>query len=551
MSEGTGPSPAVAVRPDDITTWTLPQVLSAQARERPEAVFICTADGTEFTYAEVHARSLSMAGGLADLGVQQGDRVALLMDNSADLLFAWFAINLLGAVEVPINTASVGPNLVHTCNNSGAEVAVMDPGHLDRVMDVGAELTSLRAIVTTAPAAEQAGGFALRSLASLSAAPPARLPEVSPRDVGAIMYTSGTTGPSKGVLMPHAHMYLFALQVVEQLALTPRDRYLVTLPLFHANAQLMQVYASMIAGGRVELVSHFSASEWIDQVRDRSATVSSLLGVMAQFIHAQPRRDIDAEHQLTRMVTIPLPAGIATDFESRFGARCVEAYGMTEICLPLYRPREGQLRPGSCGKVLDDWFEVQIVDEDTDEPVPTGQVGEVVVRPKVPFTTFLGYHAMPEQTVEAWRNLWFHTGDSAWCDPDGYFYFADRTRDRIRRRGENISSYDIELVLTRHPDVQEAAAVAVPATEGEDEILALIVLRDGVEPDLRALAAHCATELPYFAVPRYLQVLPHLPKTASGKVLKRELRAQSVDKAWDRVAAGMLFDRGQRAVPPS
>lgn len=543
--------PAHTAMPD-ISSWTLPQVLSAQAKERPDAVFIGSADGTEITFGEAHARAARMAGGLAELGVQQGDRVVLLMENSADLLLAWFAINLLGAVEVPINTASVGPNLVHTCNNSGARVAVVDQGHLDRVIDIGAELTSLRTIVTAGPSAEELGGFALRALESLStAAAVATFPQVSPRDVGAIMYTSGTTGPSKGVLMPHAHMYLFARHVVDQLELTSQDRYLVTLPLFHANAQLMQVYASMIAGGRVELVTHFSASQWIDQVRERRATVSSLLGVMAQFIHAQAPRDIDAEHQLTRMVTIPLPAGIATDFESRFSVRCVEAYGMTEVCLPLYRPRDGKLRPGSCGKVLADWFEVQLVDEDTDDPVPAGQVGEIVVRPKVPFTTFLGYHAMPERTVEAWRNLWFHTGDSAWCDEDGYFYFADRTRDRIRRRGENISSYDIELVLTRHPDVQEAAAVAVPASEGEDEILALVVPRAGVQLDLRALIAHCGSELPYFAVPRYVRELARLPKTPNGKVLKRDLRAQSVEGAWDRVHEGMHFTRSSGAVTPS
>lgn len=224
------------------------------------------------------------------------------------------------------------------------------------------------------------------------------------------------------------------------------------------------------------------------------------------------------------MVTIPMPSVIARDFEDRFGTTCVEAYGMTETCLPMYRPMDEPLRPGSCGKVLSEWFEVAILDPETDEPLPAGQVGEIVVRPRSAFTTFTGYHAMPDRTVEAWRNLWFHTGDSGLRDEDGYFYFADRTADRIRRRGENITAYDIEVVLSEFPEVLEAAVIGVPASEGEDDIKAVVVTDPDAAVDPAALLEHCRPRLPYFALPRYLEVVSELPKTANGKVLKRVLR---------------------------
>ncbi|AXH96670.1 AMP-binding protein [Ornithinimicrobium avium] len=521
----------------DKTTWTLTRTLRDQVARRAEQDFLRHEDGRSYTYGQTLVEASRVAGGLRQLGVDRGDRVVLMMDNAPELVLAWFGVNLLGAVEVPINTANRGAALVHVLNNCGAAVAVVDEHLLPVVAEVRDQLEHLQVVVTRSGRSDLAGTRAMSWAELCSADALTDHVEVDYREVGAIMYTSGTTGPAKGVLMPQAHMYHFAKQVVQQLRLDEEDTFFVCLPLFHANAQLMQVYATLIAGGTVALVGRFSATEWVAQIRRTGATASSLLGVMAQFIHAQDATPADDDHRLTRMVTIPLPRGIADSFEKRFGVRCVEAYGMTEICLPLYRPIDEPLRPGSCGRVLEDEFEVRVVDPDTDEPLPAGQVGEMVVRPLIPYTTFAGYHQMPERTVEAWRNLWFHTGDSGSYDEDGYFYFADRTHDRIRRRGENITTYDIELALQSFPGVREAAVVAVPADEGEDEIKAFLVTEGTV--DRRALVHHCAAQLPYFSVPRFVEEVDELPKTANAKILKRELRDRKPVAEWDRVAAGM------------
>lgn len=525
------------LQPDDKQDWVLGIQLRKQAAARPDSVFLVTESGEQLTYGETLRRASALAAGLAELGVRPGDRVVIVMDNSVDMLLTWFAVNLLGAVEVPMNTANRGASLAHVFNNCGAAVAVVDAEYLPRVNACAEELRALRAIVLVGGSAElvpwQVHEFA--AVAATAAAQPEV--DVCNRDVGAIMYTSGTSGPAKGVLMSHAHMYVFAWHVVEHLRLSDEDTYLVCLPLFHGNAQLMQVYAAMQAGAKVALYKRFSATKWLTHIRDSGATVSSLLGVMAQFIYAQPESAAGRDHRLRRMVTIPMPASIGADFERRFGVRCVEAYGMTEVCLPLYCRLDDELRPGSCGKPLDGWFEVDIVDPETDEPLPAGEVGEIVVRPKSAWTTFLGYHEMPERTVEAWRNLWFHTGDAGSKDADGYFYFADRIKDRIRRRGENITSYDIEVAVTSYPGVAEAAAVAVPATEGEDDIKVFLVSELPV--DEAALLEHCKPQLPYFALPRYVEVIDELPKTPNGKVLKRELRALGrTGRGWDRQQQG-------------
>jgi crotonobetaine/carnitine-CoA ligase len=501
--------------------------------------------GESLTYVEVLALAERRAAGLLERGVAPGDRVLLLMDNSIDLVISWFAINLIGAVEVPTNTANRGASLAHVVDNSRAEIAIVDTAYLPVLADVADEVPSLKHLVVRGGATAQRP-WTTQSLDDLDENPGLLAQvEVSYRDPQSIIYTSGTTGPAKGVVVPHGHMYTFAAHLVEQLRVTDQDVYYVCLPFFHANAQFMQVLPCLMAGATVVLADGFSASGWLRDLRQSGATVTSLLGVMAQYVFNQPAGPGDTDHRVRRMITIPLPAVIAENFEKRFDTRCVEAYGMTEICLPLYCPLDEPLRPGSCGKPLDDWFEVRVVDPVTDEPVPDGQVGEIVVRPRVPFTTFLEYHAMPERTVEAWRNLWFHTGDAARRDADGYFYFVDRLNDRIRRKGENVTTYDIEIALTELPEVIDSAVVAKAAEEGEDEIKAYVVVADlQAPPDPVAVLEHCVKRLPYFAVPRYLEFTEDLPRTATGKVLKRTLRAQAGSLEWDREAEGWTVRRG-------
>ncbi|MGV9797102.1 AMP-binding protein [Mycobacterium sp. NPDC003449] len=537
--------------PADRLGWTLPEVLRRAASTHLDKPCVRTVSGESLSYAEVLALAERRAAGLAGLGVGKGDRVLLMMDNTIDLIVCWFAVNLIGAVEVPCNTANRGASLTHVANNSAARVAVIDSGYACAFDEIAGELSCLSTVVVrgTGP------GLPWRTVA-LGAldTPDAEIPAVavSYRDPAAIIYTSGTTGPAKGVVVPHAHMHTFAAHVANELAIGESDVYYVCLPMFHANAQFMQVLPCLMTGATVVLAEAFSASRWLTDLRACGATVTSLLGVMAQYVFDRPAGPQDADHGVRRMITIPIPAVIAEDFERRFATRCVEAYGMTEICLPIYRPLGEPLRPGSCGKALDEWFEVAVVDPDTDEPVPDGEVGEIVVRPKYPSTTFIQYHAMPERTVEAWRNLWFHTGDAGRRDSAGYFYFSDRLNDRIRRKGENVTTYDIEVALTELPEVEEAAVVAKPAAEGEDDIKAFLVIADGAQaPDPVAVLSHCATRLPYFSVPRYLQIVDGLPKTPTGKVLKRHLRGVPPSASeWDRERAGWTVKRGVARLVP-
>lgn len=531
--------------PADRLTFTLPRFLREGAEKHPDKPLVSTVSGETLTYAQTLALTERRAAGLAALGVTKGDRVLLIMNNSIDLVISWFAINLIGGVEVPCNTANRGTSLAHTANNSGATVAIIDAQYADALTDVAGELNTLGTVVVRGdmPALPWPT-VALDELDAASGAVPDA--GVSYSDPAAIIYTSGTTGPAKGVVVPHAHMHTFAAHVVEQLDITDDDVYYICLPLFHANAQFMQVLPCLMTGASMVLADAFSARRWLDDLRACDATVTSLLGVMAQYIFDRPARPEDTDHRVRRMVTIPLPGVIAEDFERRFDTMCIEAYGMTEICLPTYRPVDEPLRPGSCGKALDTWFEVAIVDPETDEPMPDGEAGEIVVRPRYPYTTFLNYHAMPDRTVEAWRNLWFHTGDAARRDSDGYYYFLDRLNDRIRRKGENVTTYDIEVALTEIPEVVDAAVIARPAQEGEDDIKAFLVTADGAElPDPVTVLAHCAKRLPYFSVPRYLEFIGELPKTPTGKVLKRTLRAmESSDSEWDREQAGWTVKRG-------
>jgi crotonobetaine/carnitine-CoA ligase len=242
------------------------------------------------------------------------------------------------------------------------------------------------------------------------------------------------------------------------------------------------------------------------------------------------------------MITLPAPSDIAEDFERRFGVKCLEGYGMTEIGVVTYRRLEEPLRLGSAGRVLE-WFDVRVVDPETDEPLPPGEVGEIVVRPKTTGIMMKEYNNVPAKTVEAWRNLWFHTGDAGEMDEEGYLYFRDRVKDVIRRRGENISSFSIESVANTHPAVEESAAIAVPAEHGvgaEDEVKLCVVLKRGEELDPAELHEYCAQRMPYFAVPRYIEYVAEIPKTANEKVRKNVLREQGVTpNTWDREAAGI------------
>jgi carnitine-CoA ligase len=528
--------------------WTISSVLSRQAAERPNAPALQWQTEEPFSYKGLCDHCLRLAGGLRGLGVQPSNRVLIMLPNSMEIVLAWLSTNLLEAVEVPINIHYKESWLVHEVNDCEAHLAIVHEQYLERFIQVVDQLEHLTDFVVVGgdegtAHQEMDKKWSMHAWGELENAGAIDKPvETHYYDTAAIMYTSGTTGPSKGVVVPYGVGGIFAQGVIDTAELTSDDVNYVVHPLFHANAQFMQILPSLLVGARISLWPGFSASRWLDQVRATGATITNTLGVMCNFIHSQPVREDDADNPLRAMITLPAPSDIAEDFERRFGVKCLEGYGMTEIGVVTYRRLEEPLRLGSAGRALE-WFDVRVVDPETDEPLPPGEVGEIVVRPKATGIMMKEYNNVPAKTVEAWRNLWFHTGDAGEMDEEGYLYFRDRVKDVIRRRGENISSFSIESVANTHPAVDESAAIAVPAEHGvgaEDEVKLCVVLKHGEDLDPAELHAYCAQRMPYFAVPRYIEYVAEIPKTANEKVRKNVLREQGITpNTWDREAAGI------------
>ena len=537
----------VPVFPDQ-ERWTLATVLRHHAEHRPDAAYLdLPEEGLTFTYAEALAQAESVADRLAEAGAATGDRVLVMAANSSQFLRTWLGTGVGGTVEVPINTAYEGVFLSHQLTVAAPRWAVIDDVHAARfvavadaarvverfwVIDTGSRdeaLATLRSAGWTAdPWEELARG----------ARPGAEFPAVPPHALASIFFTSGTTGPSKGVAMPHGQMYFFGEEVVSLQRVTAEDVYFTCTPLFHGNAQFMAAYPALIAGARLVCRSRFSASRWSEQLRVSGVTVTNLIGVMMDFIWKQPPRPDDADNRLRSVFAAPTASSILAGFKERFGiAAFVEVFGLTETSAPILSPY-GEDRPaGAAGLQAADWFDIRLVDPETDREVPVGEIGELVVRPKHPWTCSLGYYGMPEKTADAWRNLWFHTGDALRKDADGWFYFVDRYKDALRRRGENISSYEVEQGLLGHDAVVECAVIGVAAESeaGEDEVMAYLVTSREVDP--QEIWDWCSGRVPVFAIPRFVRVVDALPKTPSERVQKAQLRALGVtEDTYDRLA---------------
>ncbi|NKC16728.1 MAG: AMP-binding protein [Gammaproteobacteria bacterium] len=537
----------------DKSEWVIGKQLDRQARARGDAPFVQFEDGEPYTFADAQAMSYRAGNGFARVGVEFGDNVAVMMNNCLEWLWCWWGLNRIGAVQVAINTAYRGMFMTHVLVNAGARIGVMDREFLPWLAEVEDSVALMETVFV--PGEPLAAGdmpafkrIEVRHFDELMAAPAEPIDvDVRYSDIGMIMYTSGTTGPSKGVLMPHAHLYLFGYGMQLHLALTEADRYYICMPLFHAQGSLMQTYATLIAGASAVLTKFFRASSWIDDVRKYKATVTNALGVMNDFILRQPAKPTDADNDLRMLCAVPVTADTVEAFRSRFNiAQFSELFGMTECNIPVNRPIDAPAEPGCTGKVWDEYFEVIIADPQTDEELPTGEVGEILIRPKEPFCFMRGYKDMDEHTVSTWRNLWFHSGDAGRMDERGYLWYIDRIKDTIRRRGENISSYEVEAVFLEHAAVAEAAAVAVKADAGgEDEVLVCIVLKPGAaRPDPAALLDYCVPRMPYFAVPRYVEFIDEIPKTPSQKIQKNKLRERGLSEAtWDRERVGYKVTR--------
>ena len=534
--------------------WTLVHLLRRQAADHGSRPFLRFEDGQAFTFGALDAWTDGLAGSLAALGIRAGDRVLGLIGNRAEAIGLLFAAVKLGAVWVPLNTGLRGAFLQHQLHNAEPRVVIVEDRLAENLRDVAAGPVSPGTVVmvgdpatATPPCLSGAQRLMFQEMAFLQAPDDLALVSPAPGDTAMIMYTSGTTGPAKGVLMPHGHCYLFGLGTAEALALTAEDRYYICMPLFHANALLMQLLGTLIAGTAAVVAERFRATTWLAEIRDSGATVTNGLGVIPEFVFRQPATDRDRDHRLRAMMAIPIAREWGAAFQERFGVPFLQGFGMTECNIPAYGRPGDPLIPGCAGYPLAEWFDVAIADPETDELVPAGETGEIVVRPKVPGCFMAGYFRMPDKTVEAWRNLWFHTGDAGRLDERGRLHYIDRLKDCIRRRGENISAFEIEQVLNAHPAVAESAVmgIRVAGAGGEDEVKACVVAAPGATVDPVALLDWCTPRMPHFAVPRFVEIVAgELPKTPTGKVQKTALREAGVNATtWDRECVGYVVRR--------
>jgi crotonobetaine/carnitine-CoA ligase len=497
---------------------TLGDLLTARAAELGERTFVhYGAEAVSYRQAEERANRAAHA--LAALGVGHGDRVCLLLDNRLEFLDAWFGLAKLGAIEVPLNPAYKGWQLAGVVAETGAELLVTEEKYAHLVPELG--VRSAIVVEDRVPDAP--------------ATPPGVV--VQPWDPVAIMQTSGTTSVSKGVVLCHEHETHVADVIGGHVGLRADDVFYCYLPLFHNAAQAMILWSTLRFGATALLVERFSTTRFWADVREYGCTVFFCMGPVVDFLLAgEADAPAKGEHTLRAGWGIGYSADAAGRFLDRFGVPLLGGYGATEVGMVTLHPPDDP-RLGTAGKPLP-YCEVRVVDEH-DRPLPVGKVGEIVVRPLRPYITTLGYFNRPQETVAFGRNCWLHTGDAGRFDADGYLSFVDRIKDVIRRRGENVSSFEVETVALEFPGVVECAAIATPADEGAygDEIYLAVVVAPGVRLDERALVTHCAQRLAYFAVPRYVERWGELPKTPTGKVRKTEIRARGRSEAtWDRLA---------------
>jgi crotonobetaine/carnitine-CoA ligase len=535
-------------------TWSYPALVRRQAERFGDAVFMSFQHGTTLTFAGYEEDGGRLARGLATLGVGPGDRVMVLVKNRLEFMLIMLATLRLGAVFVPVNTELKGSFLEHQLRNSAPQVVFADAELLASFHEVAAPELAIAALVVVAgevaaplPAVfDGVPTLTYDALAARAAPAVALSAEPGPHDLACIVYTSGTSGPAKGVMMPHAHLVLWGITYAPAVQMTAKDRLYVCTPLFHMSALGMQVIGALVAGASVHCVERFSPTRWIDEVRSCGATIAGLVGVLGELIYRTPARADDAANSLRTVFTAAIPEELALGFARRFGVELVQGYGQTECNMVTYSRQDDPLTLGCVGRPLDRHVEIRVVDPETDEPLAVGELGEIVVRPKQPGCFMQGYYRMPDKTVEAWRNLWLHTGDAGRFDAAGRLFFIDRLKDRIRRRGENISAFEIEEVLGRFDPVEECAAVGirVEGAGGEDEIKACIVARQGATIDPVALLDFCVARMPRYAVPRFIEILAELPKTASGKVQRQLLRNRGVsDTTFDRDTIGYAIPR--------
>jgi crotonobetaine/carnitine-CoA ligase len=528
-------------------TWAVGQrdtVISALDRvvaRLPDKVML-DFSGELYTYLEIDRLSTRMANALAAQGIAAGDTVLTMLDNNVDAVVTWLAINKLCAVSVPINTALKGEFLRHQVADTGTQLVICEADYLPRMAAIAEQLTDVKRILFRVSAGKE--------LCELPPAPIAIEPldlyrgsddtplavKPQPADLACLIYTSGTTGPSKGCMISYNFMCNLARLQLRAGPASENDVTITPLPLFHMNALCVSIIASILVGARAVILPRFSVSNFWQEVERSGATIASILGGMGGLLSQAPDNEamLRCKGQIHTARGNPYTEETKKIWRERFGTKLVggNGYGLTEACVITSLAAGEYAAPGSSGKRIAD-FDVRIFDE-LDQEVPVNTPGEIVVRPLCPDIMFQGYWRRPEDTHKLMRNMWFHTGDVGKFDDDGFFYFVDRKKDYLRRRGENISSFEMEAAFAVHPALSEVAVHAVPSDKGEDDVKVTAVLHEGAELSQEDLFRWAADAVPYYALPRYIEFRTSLPKNPQGRVLKYLLRDEGkTANTWD------------------
>jgi crotonobetaine/carnitine-CoA ligase len=526
---------------------TLPELIDARAESEQDRTAVTIA-GESISFAGLAERSIAVANGLSKLGLAHGQPLALLMNNSLDGVLGWFGASRLGAVDVPVNTAYAGDFLRRTLANTASDIVLADNAYVDVLVPV-ARAAGVKQVVVRDPdvgalaklreagllAHDWATALADNGTSSLAAARP-----LTGSDQSSVIYTSGTTGASKGVTFSHGYLLGASERMLGLYEFGRDDVYYGSMPLFHLAAKACGVVAALLTGGSCVLDSKFSVSRTWNRVRESNATIVHLLGSMMVMLNKLPPAPDDAELPMRAVFSAPVPATIHREFEQRYNCRVVTCYALSEATPITRGGLHDQYPLNSAGRVNGDVFDLRLVDEQ-DNDVPEQAIGEILVRPKINFAMFSGYWHNPEATLDVLGNLWFHTGDLGRIDEDGWFYYEGRRKDALRRRGENVSAAELEMAVREHPAVNDVAAVGVPSDVMEDDIMVFVELTPGSSASYADLHAFCAGRLPFFMVPRYIEIVDALPRNPIAKIEKYKLKARGTSPAtWDAAIPGLM-----------
>ena len=506
--------------------WVISKIILNQFKSDPNFEIIEFVDHEKWTFKKLISLGLKVSHNINKLNVKKGESIIVMIDDPKLFIPIWIGASFLAVTFVAINTALRGEVLYHQIETSSPKLIIAEDKYYDEIMKINFDRKKTKLI----------SSFDFNYSKELSET---QIVESNNYDVSCVMFTSGTSGPSKGVIMPNCHCVLFAIGTIENYELKENDKFYICLPLFHANGLFMQLLACIINKNKAIIRDKFSASNWLKDIIKFKATHTNMLGAVANFVVAQKPTSLDKKHHLKLIGSAPLPKEPEKIFRTRFGVKhVVPLYGMTEVNIPLYGKKD-ELGNGTCGKLYKKYFEVEIRDPVSDQKVKNGEVGEIMVRSLVPYGFMQGYLGLPEKSFDSFRNFWFHTGDAGIKKSTGHFIFVDRIKDCIRKRGENISSYEVEQAFLKIPEVTEAAAYAVPA-EGddgmEDDVMISLLLNKNSEINYLNWIEKAKLNLATFAIPRYIRIMSDFPKTQTGKIRKHLLKKEGVtNDTWKNI----------------